>query len=54
MNCPHCNWFVSKISAQVNRDKEVKNVLGFCKRCGWVHPTNWVYEEFFPPEEGER
>ena len=46
MQCPNCGWFLSNCYCYLNNNGDVAETHGTCKRCGHVHPTDWVYEDW--------
>lgn len=58
VNCPsgryrcHCGWFLSHVRAWVNREDEIQEVVGTCKRHGKQVVKDWDHEDFFPPKDG--
>jgi uncharacterized Zn finger protein len=52
--CPKCGKFISAVTALVDGEKNIVEVVGDCMACGMVHPKDWDYEDFFPePKSNE-
>ncbi len=49
MKCPVCGKFLKNVIAQVNGFKYVLKVEGQCKTHGNVEPTDWEWDDFYPP-----
>ena len=58
IQCPICGWFLSDVKALITYlefgDLAIEKVVGNCKRCGVVEPTNWCFDDFFPDGESLR
>ena len=51
--CPLCGKYLRRVTAEIVGDNNIKVVTGHCKTHRLVHPRDWIYEDFFPPPNGE-
>ena len=49
--CPECGKFLAEVTAMINGLGKIVEVVGICKTCEVVHPTDWDYDDFFPEPE---